>query len=30
VVLLEFSGLKAERVWDEKTGLNLLSLENRL
>jgi uncharacterized protein len=30
VVLLEFSGLKAERVWDEKMGLNLLSLEKRL
>jgi predicted DNA-binding protein with PD1-like motif len=30
VVLFEFSGLKAERIWDEKTGLNLLSLENRL
>jgi hypothetical protein len=30
VVLFEFSGLKAERIWDEKTGLNLLSLERRL
>ena len=30
VVLLEFSGLKAERVWDEKMGLNLLTLEKRL
>ena len=35
VVLFEFSGLKAERIWDEKTGLNLLAfgdaaiIENR-
>jgi predicted DNA-binding protein with PD1-like motif len=29
-VLFEFSGLKAKREWDEKTGLHLLSLENRL
>jgi len=26
-VLFEFSGLNARRVWDEKTGLSLLSLE---
>jgi predicted DNA-binding protein with PD1-like motif len=30
VVLFEFSGLKAERIWDEKTGLNLLTLVNWL
>lgn len=30
MVLFEFSGLKAERIQDEKTGLNLLSLEKRL
>ncbi len=30
VVLFEFSGLSAERVFDEKTGLHLLSLENKL
>jgi len=29
-VLFEFSGLKAKREWDEKTGLHLLSLENKL
>jgi uncharacterized protein len=29
-VLFEFSGLNAKREWDEKTGLHLLSLENRL
>ncbi len=29
-VLFEFSGLKAERVLDKETGLDLLSLENRL
>lgn len=29
-VLYEFSGLKAERSWDEKTRLNLLSLEKRM
>jgi len=30
VVLFEFFGLKAERIWDEKTGLTLLSLDKRL
>lgn len=30
IVLFEFEGLSAERVFDEKVGLHLLSLENRL
>lgn len=30
IVLFEFMGLSAERVFDEKTGLYLLSLENRI
>ena len=29
-VLFEFSGLKAKREWDEKTGLHLLSLEKSI
>lgn len=30
MVLFEFSGLSAERIFDEKTGLHLLSLEGKL
>jgi len=30
MVIFEFSGLKAARVWDEKTELFLLSLEKKL
>ncbi|MGA9098214.1 MAG: DUF296 domain-containing protein [Methanotrichaceae archaeon] len=30
IVLFEFSGLSARRIFDERTGLYLLSLENRL